>query len=130
MLDRETGRPLALDPIMANIPANADLPQFFDFAAKLPIPEKFDLSLTIPVRHTMEDINGHLNNAEYIAAAQDTLCADGSSPDIAGAEISYHFPLRAPENLVMNLALDGQTAYFTGSNDAGVKAVSGAIFLR
>ncbi len=130
MLDRETGRPLSLDPIIDHIPANADLPQFFDFAAKLPTAEKFDRTLTIPVRHTMEDINGHLNNAEYIGAAQDVLCADGASPDIAGAEISYHFPIRAPESLVMNLALDGKTAYFLGNNLAGVKAVSGAIFLR
>ena len=130
MLDRTSGRPLSLDPIIDHIPANAELPQFFDFAAKLPTAEKFDRTLDIPVRPTMEDINGHLNNAEYIAAAQDTLCIDGSSYDFAGAEISYHYPLRAPETLHMGIAVDGKSVYFTGTGGSGVKSVSGAIFLR
>ena len=130
MLDRTTGRPLSLDPVIENIPANDDLPQFFDFAAKLPTAEKFDRTLDIPIRPTMEDIKCHLNNAEYIAAAQDTLCIDGSVHDFAGAEISYHYPLRAPETLHMGIAIDGKNVYFTGTGSNGVKSVSGAIFLR
>lgn len=130
MLDRTTGRPLSLDPVIEHIPANDDLPQFFDFATKLPTAENFDRTLDIPIRPTMEDINGHLNNAEYIAAAQDTLCSDGNIHDFAGAEISYHYPLRVPDVLHMGIAIDGKTVYFTGVGSSQVKSVSGAIFLR
>ena len=125
MLDRSTGKPVSLNLISDILPDNSALPQFFDFSDKLPQMENFDRQLAIPVRHTMEDVNEHLNNAEYVAAAQDVLFADGKRYNITGADIAYHLPLRAPDILNMGIVINGKTVNFTGTNQENKHSVSG-----
>ncbi|MCQ2378091.1 MAG: thioesterase [Victivallaceae bacterium] len=130
MLATGTGRPQSFQLIADKLPDNSDLPVRFDFAEKLPAPENFDFSASFPVRHSMEDLNGHLNNAGYLAAAQDTLRIGGGNETIRGYEIVYHKALRFPETLTLKMKKGGDAALFTGFNDQRERCVSGALFFR
>ena len=61
-----------------------------------------------PVRFSMEDVNGHLNNAEYMELAQDAAeQVLGRPMDFDELEVVYHSAVRAPATLKLYTAPDG-----------------------
>ncbi len=130
LLDKATLRPLSALTIADQLPDNSGLPVYFDFAEKLPVPENYDFFYDVAIRHSMEDVNGHLNNAEYLAAAQDALCANGIVKKFQGFEIAYHHSLRAPEILTIGVRQCGNDAIFTGFNAARERCVSGKLIYQ
>lgn len=58
-------RPLRPDQLPCPLPDNSDLPVHFRLDEKLPGDDALAEEFSVPVRFSMEDVNGHLNNAEY-----------------------------------------------------------------
>lgn len=127
LLSGKSMRPQSVLTIAGKLPDNSDLPVYFDFAEKLPVPENYDFFYDVPIRHSMEDVNGHLNNAEYLAAAQDALCSHGIIATFSGFEIAYHRAMRAPETLTVGIQLSPGGALFTIFNAQRERCVSGKL---
>ncbi len=127
LLAKESMRPQSVLTVADKLPDNSDQPVYFDFAEKLPVPENYDFFYDIPIRHSMEDVNGHLNNAEYLAAAQDALCSHGVIATYSGFEIAYHRAMRAPETLTVGIKKFSDGALFTIFNDKRERCVSGKL---
>ena len=101
-------RPQRVEIIAERCPDTSDLPAHFDFASRLAsVPPEGDGQL-FPVRFSMEDVNGHLNNAEYMRLAQDAAeQVLGKPMDFDELEVVYHSAVRAPETLTLYTASDG-----------------------
>ena len=109
ILSLENQRPQRVEMIGDKCPDTSDLPAHFDFSARLAaVPPEGEAQL-FPVRFSMEDLNGHLNNAEYMRLAQDAAEQIAGRPlDFGELEVVYHSAVRAPETLRIHTAPDGE----------------------
>ena len=108
-LSLENGRPQRVEVIGDRCPDTSDLPVHFEFTTRLAaVPPEGEAQL-FPVRYSMEDVNGHLNNAEYMAIAQDAAEQLAGHPlNFNELEIVFHAAVRAPETLRVHTAPEGE----------------------
>lgn len=101
IISAASGRPQRVDMVADKLPDNRSLPAYFNFEEKMvPVPESDQGAMEFPVRFSMEDINGHLNNAEYAGIAQDYAEHHLAAPvGISGLEITFNSACLAPEVL-------------------------------
>ena len=109
ILSLENQRPQRVEIIGDKCPDTSDLPAHFDFATRLAsVPPEGEAQI-FPVRFSMEDINGHLNNAEYMRLAQDAAeQLLGRPMAFDELEVVYHSAVRAPATLTLYTAPDGK----------------------
>ena len=108
ILSLENQRPQRVEIIGDKCPDTSDLPVPFEFTSRLAaVPPEGEAQI-FPVRYSMEDVNGHLNNAEYMALAQDAAEQVARRPlNFNELEIVFHAAVRAPETLRVHTAPDG-----------------------
>ena len=108
ILSAENQRPQRVEIVGDKCPDTSDLPAHFDFSSRLAsVPPEGEAQL-FPVRFSMEDVNGHLNNAEYMELAQDAAeQVLGRPMDFDELEVVYHSAVRAPATLKLYTAPDG-----------------------
>ena len=108
ILSLDHQRPQRVEIIADRCPDTSDLPAYFDFGSRLANVPPEGEGQFFPVRYSMEDVNGHLNNAEYMELAQDAAEYELGCPmDFDELEVVYHSAVRAPETLVLYTAPDG-----------------------
>ena len=113
-------RPLKLEALPVELPDNSALPDYFELEEKLP-PRALPAELEVPVRYSMEDVNGHLNNAEYAGLVQDFAAAKrGSSPRFRTVELHFLSAVRSPDVLAVGGGFDGDTLFVEGTGRNGV----------
>ena len=110
ILSLENQRPQRVEIVGDKCPDTSDLPAHFDFSTRLAsVPPEGDAQL-FPVRFSMEDVNGHLNNAEYMELAQDAAeHVLGHPMEFDELEVVYHSAVRAPATLEIYTAPDGHS---------------------
>lgn len=130
LLSAEKLHPVRLEQLPAALPPNAEKPDYFPLENKLPEPE-VPVRFEVRVRPTMEDVNGHLNNAEYAGLVQDCATgADGNSPRFREVELHFLSAVRAPEYLTVGGILSGKTFLCCGRNEAGQLSFNAAAELQ
>ncbi|WP_294479307.1 acyl-ACP thioesterase domain-containing protein [uncultured Victivallis sp.] len=113
-------RPLKLEALPVELPDNSALPDYFELEEKLP-PRALPAELEVPVRYSMEDVNGHMNNAEYAGLVQDFAAAKrGSSPRFRTVELHFLSAVRSPDVLAVGGGFDGDTLFVEGTGRNGV----------
>ena len=116
ILSQESGRPQRTDAVLPGIPNNTERPAYFDFGVKIPVAAEEAAPMVVPIHYSMEDVNGHLNNAEYVGIAQNWLDRRLDRPNgIREIEIAFHAAVRAPEALSVS----------GGGSEPGVWLVAG-----
>ncbi len=114
LLSRRNLRPARVAELGVELPLNPELPDYFCLEEKLPEPG-FPGDFAVAVRHSMEDVNGHLNNAEYAGLIQDyPVAKNWGSPRFRRVEVHYLAAVRAPEILTVGGALDGRELRIEG----------------
>ena len=112
ILSLESQRPQRVEMIGDRMPDTSDLPAYFDFPSRLPSVPAEGMAAAFPIRYSMEDVNGHLNNAQYMALAQDAVEDEFGSPVVfEELEATFHSAVRAPDELRL------YTAPAAGGND-------------
>lgn len=130
LLSTEKLRPVRLEQLPAALPPNAEKPDYFPLEAKLPEPE-VPVRFEVRIRPTMEDVNGHLNNAEYAGLVQDCATGpDGNSPRFREVELHFLSAVRAPEYLTVGGIRSGKTFLCVGWNEAGQLSFNAATELQ
>ena len=103
ILSLASGRPQRTEEIVPGIPNNWERPVYFEFGTKIPAAAEAAEPTVVPVRYSMEDVNGHLNNAGYVGIAQDWLdCRTDRPNGVREIEIAFHAAVRAPESLAVS----------------------------
>lgn len=75
------------------------------------------------------DVNGHVNNTEYVRWAFDTLCLRRGRETLKGFQVSYHSEVFAGDELEFGLTAEGYQAMVAGfRTDDGKPVVSVAFF--
>ena len=119
LLSRRNLRPVRLSELGVGLPLNADLPDYFELEEKMPEPG-LSGDFSVPIRHSMEDVNGHLNNAEYAGLVQDYPVAKGwGSPRFRRVELQYLAAVRAPDFLTLGGSCSGKTLLVEGRTPDG-----------
>ena len=109
ILSLENQRPQRVDLVGDRMPDTSDLPAYFDFFSRLPSVPAEGAARVFPVRYSMEDVNGHLNNAQYMALAQDAVEEEFDAPVVFGElEATFHSAVRAPDELRLYSAPDAE----------------------
>lgn len=130
LLSAEKLRPVRLEQLPVTLPPNAEKPDYFPLEAKLPEPETPEC-FDVRIRPTMEDVNGHLNNAEYAGLVQDCATgAEGDSPRFREVELHFLSAVRAPEHLTVGGIRMGSTFLCCGRNEAGQLSFNAAAELQ
>jgi len=112
IISAANGRPQRVDMVADRLPDNRELPAYFDFSEKLTEAADKDSAIDFPVRYSMEDINGHLNNAEYAAIAQNWVEEKLNAPvGISELGISFHSACLAPEILKVCGEKSGENSF-------------------
>ncbi|HQC52194.1 MAG TPA: thioesterase [Lentisphaeria bacterium] len=90
LLDLARLRPLRLpDALTVPLPDNHDLPTFLPPPDKMPRTEAVDPLTTLVTEH-MIDINQHLNNARYVAMANDWIARHtGANPNFSRFDVNF-----------------------------------------
>ncbi len=119
LLAADTLRPLRLPELPIALPENTHLPNYFPLGEKLPWRD-LECDFPVEVRYSMEDVNGHLNNAEYAGLVQD--CAGrrlGRVPDFRRVEINFLAAVKAPETLHIGGCPEGEGFHVEGRTASG-----------
>ncbi|HCH86313.1 MAG TPA: hypothetical protein DFL85_12465, partial [Lentisphaeria bacterium] len=112
-------RPLKLESLPVELPDNSGRPDYFTLEAKLPA-RGLTPELQVPVRYSMEDVNGHLNNAEYAGLIQDFAAMKrGGSPVFRSVELHYLAAVREPDVLSVGGEFTGNRLFVEGSGKSG-----------
>ncbi len=129
LLSADKHRPVRPDTLAERLPAHPELPEFFQLAEKLQ-PEELPFQHEIPVRYSMEDVNGHLNNAEYAGLVQDLAVALGeNAPDFREIEVHYLAAIQAPDRLRLFARRNGERFQAQGAlADGEISFVASALF--
>ncbi len=120
LLGREKLRPAKPDFLQELLPDNSAFPDYFPLSGKHLfrnlVPE-----FSSPVRYTMEDVNGHMNNAQYAGLTQDYLAlrSGGAPPRIAELEIQFHAAVRMSDELAVAGECSEKAFFVQGCNQAG-----------
>lgn len=121
LLDAVRLRPLRLDSLPTELPDNSARPDYFPLEEKLPA-RGLAATLQIPVRFSMEDVNGHLNNAEYAGMVQDfaAQARPDRPPRFRDVELHYLSAVRMPETLAVGGELSGNELFVEGTASGAV----------
>ncbi|AVM44126.1 hypothetical protein C5Q97_05115 [Victivallales bacterium CCUG 44730] len=112
-------RPLKLESLPVELPDNSGRPDYFALEEKLPA-RGLTPELQVPVRYSMEDVNGHLNNAEYAGLIQDFAAMKrGGSPVFRSVELHYLAAVREPDVLSVGGEFTGNRLFVEGSGKSG-----------
>ena len=112
-------RPLRLDALPVELPDNSALPDYFELEEKLP-PRTLEPELEVPVRYSMEDVNGHMNNAEYAGLVQDFAARKrGEPPRFRTVELHFLSAVRSPDLLSVGGEFDENTLFVEGTGRNG-----------
>jgi acyl-CoA thioesterase FadM len=134
VLSLASGRPQRVENIAVGLPDNSDRPAYFEFDSKIPVVSDKEDSLVVPVYYSMEDVNGHLNNAGYVGIAQDWIDHSLGKPNsVKSFEISFVSAAKAPDALLVNGEKISDAEYLvTGrkKSDGSVSFVSRAILMN
>lgn len=121
-------RPQRVDIVGDKMPDTSDLPAYYDFSERLATVKPEGPGQDFPVRFSMEDVNGHLNNAEYMALAQDAVESElGRPARFSGLEVAFHAAVRAPEHLSLYTARDGSGHLVGGYRKDGTLSFCAAL---
>ncbi len=74
------------------------------------------------------DINGHVNNTEYLRWAFDTLCLRQSRPNLTGFQVSYHSEVFAGDELEFGITHGDHCLEVSGFQTRGGKPVVSVVF--
>lgn len=131
LLSGEKLRPVKMEFLREMLPDNSDRPEGFALGEKHHFQE-WETQLLVPVRYSMEDVNGHMNNAQYAALAQDCLAqlADNSPRRIAELEIQFHAAAKAPDMLAVAGKIQGDAFFIQGKSQtgSGIFSAAGTVF--
>ncbi len=123
VIDAVTLRPRRLEELAEAMPDNSDRKVWSDFPDRLPDAPDDGEGFTVPVRYTLEDVNGHMNNAEYAGLVQDWLVekSAGMVVPLRDVEIFWRAALRAPETVTISGVHSSTTGDFhlSGRNGSG-----------
>jgi acyl-ACP thioesterase len=118
LLDTARGRPLRLpDALPVAMPDNQDLPTFLPPPDKMPRPQTVDPLTTLVTEH-MIDINQHLNNARYVAMANDWI-ARHTAANLNVARLEVNFCAATPVHATLH------TAGTISGNDFAIEITGG-----
>ncbi len=115
LLDFATLRPLSPETIAGKLPDNSDKTEFFPALGKLPRRPAEPFRSEI-VCYSAADVNGHLNNAEYVGKVQDFF-ADRA--EIRELQINFVAETRPEAELLTGGAVTGDEFYFEGTSNSG-----------
>lgn len=128
ILSLENQKPQRVDIVGDRMPDTSDLPAYYDFSERLAPVAPTEDGQVFPIRFSMEDVNGHLNNAEYMALAQDAVENDlGRPARFSGLEVVFHAAVRAPEKLKLCTAFDGSDHRVSGYREDGTLSFCAAV---
>lgn len=130
LLDAKNYRPKKIETLGSIIPRNEDKPLL---AKTLPKIEPVGCAeiFTQQIRPSAIDINGHLNNAEYFALAQDALAAQNDNEfNICEVRMNFVSDLKSGETVTVLAGNDYGAHYVEGRNESGNIAFQSEIVLR
>lgn len=119
LLEAASLRPLKPSALPRPFPDNSARPEFFPELDKLPAPELEAGRLECPVRESLMDVNGHLNNAEYAGFVQDFLAVVSPEWRTRQIQINYLNAIRAPDWLALHGGAANGVYRLAGDNPAG-----------
>lgn len=123
-------RPLKLESLPVELPDNSALPDYFDLEEKLP-PRGLVPELRVPIRYSMEDVNGHLNNAEYAGMVQDFAAMKrGNSPHFRSVELHFLAAVREPDTLAIGGECSEGALFVEGTGNSGATSFTAKAALR
>ncbi len=119
MLDTPRMRPLRLDTLPLRLPDNAARPDYFALDEKLPT-RGLPPEMQVPIRYTMEDVNQHLNNAEYAGMVQDfaAIKRPDQPPCFRSVELHFLSAVKMPDMLSIGGELSANTLFVEGTSAA------------
>ena len=123
-------RPRRVEIVGDRMPDTGDLPAYFDFTSRLPSVPAEGEARVFPVRYSMEDVNGHLNNAQYMALAQDAVEDEFGAPVVfEELEATFHSAVCAPDELHLHSApaADGRDRLVSGYKTDGTLSFCAAL---
>ncbi len=88
---------------------------FADKIERLAVDEDFEAVWSIRVGHSSIDVNGHVNNAEYVRWGLDALRAAGFCEQVRRMQITYLAEIRKGDDLEVGVR----------ENDSGIRRVAG-----
>ncbi len=132
VLDSKTYRPKKIEVLGIPMPDNPDLPRYFIPVSRIPATDKTADRMRVGIRYSMEDLNGHLNNAEYADIASDFLAAGTEKKQgisrISEMEIYFLNSVHRGETLRLNGINDFPGHFFIqGINESGKAAFTASI---
>ena len=130
ILSLSTQRPQRVELVGDRMPDTSDLPAYFDFPSRLPAVPAEGTARVFPVRYSMEDVNGHLNNAQYMMLAQDAVEDEFGAPVVFDElEATFHSAVCAPDELQLYSApdADGTSRLVSGYKNDGTLSFCAAL---
>ncbi len=85
-----------------------------------------DFSVLVPA--SALDINGHVNNTEYLRWAYDTLCRRQGRPRLSSFQVTYHSEIFAWDELEFSVLPSGPAWEISGFQKDGGKSVVSVFF--
>ena len=109
LLNTEKLRPVRLDHLPCDMPDNSSLPVNFDLTDRPERPGELPEVFCTGINYMQEDVNLHLNNAEYALYAQETIMRlDHRFAGVLTAELGFFAAVHAPETFsLQGVASDG-----------------------
>lgn len=118
LLDAAKLRPLPPGKLLCPLPDNRDLPVHFALDEKLPADDTLQEEYIVPIRYSNEDVNGHLNNAEYAGLVQDfAMLKTGTKVRFKTVEMAFHSAVRVPDSLHLAGRIEQNELWVQGRND-------------
>ncbi len=113
-------RPQRPHQLKSSLPDNQNLPRNFILDNKLSENTALPNEYAVQTRFTMEDINGHLNNAEYAGLVHDYAVQKiPGYPRFQSVEMNYYASVHAPEMIHLSGSLDKNQLFVQGRNSIG-----------
>ena len=82
--------------------------------------EEFSKLIEIPVTYSMEDVNQHMNNAQYAALVQDLIALEVGHPvKLNNLDISFSSAVASPQTLKVGVINQGDSWKVAGFNPEG-----------
>ena len=122
LLDSTNLRPCKIERVIEFLPDTSNLEVFFSFEdkAEKSTMEEFSKLIEIPVTYSMEDVNQHMNNAQYAALVQDLIALEVGHPvKLNNLDISFSSAVASPQTLKVGIINQGDSWKVAGFNPEG-----------
>lgn len=122
LLDSTNLRPCRMEKVIHLLPDTSNLEFFFSFddKAQKSTLEEFSKTIEVPVSYSMEDVNQHMNNAQYAALVQDLVAWEVGHPvKLSSLDISFSSAVSSPQILKVGAILEGNSLKVAGFNPEG-----------